>query len=301
MKNICVSHKYCYDGLASAWVFEEYFKLDRGRTTSDDVIFTTRNNEWEETHLLELIENKFDIEAIYFIDYCPTENALDALNSNNIDFKIIDHHADAKANLIKWGYEDKLTYDSEHSGCVLAWRYFFGNTRPIMPLVFSYIEKQDLWKMTRQEDQFIAEYLQFKLHKYETSEISHLLLIFDLSEARTIGSTLWFKKKNEIDFVTRKAALVDFDGKEILAVNSNTNRSEIGHVLSEKSPTGLGLVYSITAYNSVHVSVRGKGANSFCKDFGGGGHEEASGFSMELKKFMSYLESAKPYNGGVKK
>jgi oligoribonuclease NrnB/cAMP/cGMP phosphodiesterase (DHH superfamily) len=300
MRNICVTHKYCYDGLASAWVFEENFKLDRGRTTSDDVIFTTRDNEWEERHLLDLIENKFDIGTIYFIDYCPTNNALKSLVSNQIDFKILDHHADAYLRVKALGYEDKIIYDSEHSGCVLAWQYFFGNTRPIMPRVFEYIEKQDLWKMN-QQDEFQAEWLQYKIHDYETSEISHILLVYDHSDAHQIGSTLWFKKKNEIDFITRKPALIDFDGKEVLAVNSNTNRSEIGHVLSEKSPTGLGLVYSVSPYNSVHVSVRGKGANGFCKTYAGGGHEEASGFSMELKKFMSYLETAKPYKEGVKK
>jgi len=304
MQNICVTHKYCYDGLAAAWVFEEKFGYNRKRLkTSDNVIFTTRDDEWEEKNLLDLVKKRFDIETIYFLDYCPTNSAIDTLISNNMNFVVIDHHQDAYLRMKNLGHEDKMFYDPNHSGCVLAWMFFKGASSAFedrLPEVFEYIEKQDLWQM-KQQDEFIAEWIQYKITDYQTSEISHVLQVWDKSEALTTGSTLWFKKQNEIKFITRKPAIVDFDGKEVLAVNSNTNRSEIGHVLSDKSPSGLGLVYSISPYNNVHVSVRGKGANDFCKAFGGGGHEEASGFSMELEKFMSYLKMAKPYNGGIKK
>jgi len=300
MRNICVTHKYCYDGLAAAWVFEENFGYNRVRyKSSENVIFTTRDNEWEEKNLLDLVEKRFEIDNIYFLDYCPTNNAIETLILNHIDFKIIDHHEDAYKRICSLGHGDKFVYSSDMSGCVLAWKYFMKDMAK-MPEIFEYIQKQDLWQM-KQRDEYVAEWIQFKVIDYQTSEISHMLSLWNLLEALTIGSTLWFKKQNEIKFITRKPAIVDFDGKEVLAVNSNTNRSEIGHVLSDKSPSGLGLVYSISPYNNVHVSVRGKGANDFCKNYSGGGHEEASGFSMELEKFMSYLKMAKPYNGGIKK
>ena len=68
--------------------------------------------------------------------------------------------------------------------------------------------------------------------------------------------------------------------------------SDLGHELANKSGT-FGLVWSMAADRMAHCSLRSSGeydVSAIAKCFGGGGHRNAAGFSVEMGTLLEWLK-----------
>ena len=75
------------------------------------------------------------------------------------------------------------------------------------------------------------------------------------------------------------------------ATNAQQNRSFIGHELAKRATFGhpIGLVYRVSG-RQVDASIYSIGdvdVSSIARSFGGGGHRNASGFSVSLSRWLS--------------
>lgn len=76
-----------------------------------------------------------------------------------------------------------------------------------------------------------------------------------------------------------------------LAVNTNVHMSEVGHELANQSGS-YGLVWYLGSDNMAKVSLRSNGdydVSAIAKQFGGGGHKNAAGFSLPITTLLEWL------------
>lgn len=297
MKTYVVSHKACHDGLAGAWVAKKF-------DASYEVFFTSRKNEWRDDLLPLLQAGDF----VYFIDYTPDPADLERLLRTSIDFQVLDHHETDQRLVINYDkrHDGNLMsfckYDLSIAGCQVAWNHFFPGQ--MLPDMLEYISIADIYAWDKDEDpdwnHSVVQYIRTVMEPDASIEqFDQLLRDFDRAKAYTMGKMVYQRICKEVDFISKKGYLMDFDGVEVLAVNSSVYHSEIGHELAKQSPTGLGLIYTYNpVYDGVKISVRGNDtsnprANKFAENYLGGGHPNAAGFYMTIDQFDKYLKTAK--------
>ncbi|OGZ31760.1 MAG: hypothetical protein A3H02_01700 [Candidatus Niyogibacteria bacterium RIFCSPLOWO2_12_FULL_41_13] len=272
MKSIVVLyHKDCLDGFSAAWAA---YKKFNGKAKYIGV---------EHRSIPPKLENK----EIYFVDFCYKEPEMKKLLEKNQKVVVIDHHQSQKSLIKKLISEH--SYDLNHSGAVLTWKYFHPG-KPV-PKLLLYIEDNDLWK--------------FKLGK--TREIISVLALYDFNFSvwNKLEKDLENAKKRQkyigdgklllkyqakiIADIAKKAYRVVFKKHRSLAVNSSSSllHSELGNALVKKGyPIGI-VWYQIK--NRIKVSLRSDGKTDVAKlaeKYGGGGHKAAAGFSFKVgKKF----------------
>ncbi len=280
-----VSHSFCDDGLASAWVIKQAFPKIETQFSLPNV------HEWRD----------LDIKAgdlLYFTDFSPLpQHAIEFIINKGADFAVYDHHLTAQEKLNscpdKSSIEDKFHFDMAWCGAVVTWKKLFPDKE--LPELLKYIDIADLWKWDTDPDaDDICAYIRFKLRSNDIESFDILAKNFDKNVAKEKGKLLKEHCKQQIDRILNHKYILNFDGTEIAATNDSTFPSELGHLLSEVSPSKIGIAfYMLPLENMVKVSVRGTGAKAFAERFGGGGHELASAFTINLDRFVEYLKTAK--------
>lgn len=286
MRKIVVSHKACHDGLAGAWVAKQYDK-------NMEVFFSSRRHEWK--HLLDIQTGDF----VYFIDFSPRPKDLEELIGRSVECLVLDHHETDVLDFRDYdqSYGTSLMqycgFDMNNAGCIVAWNHFFpGKT---YPKLLEYIAIADLWKWRGPKDHAVVQYIRTILDPDSSiEEFDALLNSFDEDLAAQLGAVVYNRVQKEAKYMAKKFCIMDFDGTEVAAVNASLYHSEVGHELTEKSPSGIGVVYNFAPEKGfVKFSVRGDGANKLAKRYGGGGHPQAAGFDLTLAQFNKYLVTAK--------
>ena len=124
-KIVILYHKNCTDGFGAAWAGWKKFKNKAEYIAVDPQILPKKR-----------IINK----DIYILDNCYPKQILEKLKKDNKKVIVIDHHISNK-EIIK--NASAYVFNNNHSGAVLAWKYFNPNKKT--PILLRYIEDQDLW------------------------------------------------------------------------------------------------------------------------------------------------------------
>ncbi|MFN3692994.1 MAG: DHHA1 domain-containing protein [Candidatus Paceibacteria bacterium] len=225
---------------------------------------------------------------IYIVDFSFSAPLLEQLNGTNKSVVVIDHHASAESDVR--AYPQNI-FDTNHSGCVLAWKYFHPDTS--VPNVLVYVEDHDLWRFA------LIEHREFNVALHD--EVSFDFIAWDnlIEQLKD--------KNNLINFITKGSLLakfedkivqkifsyrekVMFEGIECYAINaSRYYRSILGNMLAELNQSEgrppLGIVY-YRSNGKVNISLRSKDevdVASIAQKYGGGGHTHAAG--IEAKNF----------------
>lgn len=219
---------------------------------------------------------------IYMIDFCYPAEVLKVLKEKNRRIIILDHHKSAARDILE---ADEYLFDVEHSGAVIAWKYFFGEKKKI-PLLLRYVEDNDLWS--------------FKLKKSRETFAAISVLPFDFKVWEKVVSSFENNKSYRKKFVSygenivhyqevlisrfiSRISLVRFEGYIVFALNSSFLVSELGNRLALQKPP-FSIIWAVSG-NRVNVSLRSVGGfdvSVLAKKYGGGGHPQAAGFSFEL-------------------
>jgi len=207
------------------------------------------------------------------------------------------------------GYGDatyKIILDDNKSGARLAWGYFRSRT---VPLKVRLIDDRDRWQFHYADSKAFHAGLQ--LRKPWTFDDWH-----NLNEDKVIeqGRTALAVYQQQIDDrvwvanrVTIVPGVIDSHLSYLppwlwslsnqcyvagLAVNSPIHQSEIGHELATASGT-FGLVwYYDAATGRANCSLRSNGdydVSLIAKAFGGGGHQNAAGFNIDMPTLLRWL------------
>lgn len=214
---------------------------------------------------------------------------------------VLDHHKSAEKHLKEFAEysfmgwplmkQPFVIFDNKKSGARLTYEFLWGccvlpkewNDLPIdcSPWLVNYVEDRDLWNWHLPNSRAVNAGIRMT---DLTIEAWNDLYEKGWEEAERFGSMVRKREEQIVDSHVRHAAVIDFMGYKIPAVNCSCDlTSEVGEKLAEGNPfamlffdTGTGeRVYSLRSTTGVGVDV-GEIASQFP---GGGGHKHAAGFT----------------------
>ena len=233
-------------------------------------------------------------EQVVFVDISLRNKNLRALADVADRVVVLDHHLSARDHYRSDpSIEDRMRskdhhihFDLEHSGAVLAWQHFHPDQD--VPDLLAYVEDQDLWswKLPRSEEvnAAIGSYArEFPIWEDLSQRLPESLAIE--------GEPILRAQRIEVEHSLQFAHPVTLGSLRAEAVNALYLRSAIGHELAKRKAFGqpIGLVYRFTS-TRVDISIYSIGevdVSEIAREHGGGGHRNASGFSVPLERWLA--------------
>jgi oligoribonuclease NrnB/cAMP/cGMP phosphodiesterase (DHH superfamily) len=263
MKYICIYHGNCFDGFAAAWVVHHFFAGPAADVTFFEGVYG------EPPPPVENCE-------IYLVDFSYKRPMLEALAKNNT-LIVLDHHKTAEADLEGLPFAH---FDMERSGAGLTWDWFFPNDP--RPALLNRIEDRDLWRFTLPDTRIVQAALSsypFEFQVYDE------LMRRPIESFYPEGKALERKQLRDVEQAnkTLRREMVIGGHKIPVANASYTITSDLGNLMSQGQPfaacywdTKDGRVFSLRSASD------GLDVAEIAKKYGGGGHKNASGFTMPL-------------------
>jgi len=276
MQRICFYHAGCPDGFGAAWAV--------WRAWGGDGRLVPRG------HDDSLEARRFSDDLVVFVDIAPDNDDLRALSRAGARVLVLDHHVSARDRFLsdrelteeieKEGHE--IHFDLDHSGAMLAWKHFHpGDPAPDL---LHYVEDQDLWnwKLPHSEEvnAAIGSYPR-DLDSWES------LSTRSVEELTNEGTHILRAQRIEVERALQGAHPIRIGSERAEAVNSRQLRAPIGHELAKRAAFGRawGVAYRATG-SRVDASIYSIGdldVSKVAQRYGGGGHRNASGFTVPLR------------------
>jgi hypothetical protein len=230
---------------------------------------------------------------VAYVDFAPSNDELIELAETAAQFIVLDHHISSRdrieadpavANAIA-GRGHQLVFDLEHSGAVLSWTYFCPD-EPV-PDLLRYVEDQDLWswKLPRSHE-VNAAIGSFPLDFDTWDELARC----SADDLAREGEPLVRANRTEVERALLSTASIWIEGHRFETVNAATNRSSIGHELAKRAIFGQpwGCVFRVTGdrVSATLYSIGDLDVSVLASKLGGGGHRNASGFSVPLRDWL---------------
>ena len=280
MKRTCFFHAGCPDGFGAAWAVR--------RAWGNDAEYLARGHEDP------LRPSDWGGSVIVFVDISLENRALRALGEVAAHVLVLDHHVSARDHFESDpGLENALRahghlvhFDLEQSGATLAWHHFHGDTP--LPSLLAYVEDQDLWRWKLPASEEINAAISSYPRRFEVwDELAEM----PPEELARQGAPIVQANRCEVERLLRTAHPVVLGARRVEAVNSGVLRSNVGHELAKRTTFGepWGLVYRMHG-RRVDVSlysIGGLDVSRVAKEYGGGGHRNAAGFSVSLERWLA--------------
>ena len=267
-KIVVIYHGKCPDGFGGAWAAWKKFGAKAA-------YLPARNRAAPPVEL----KNKI----IYIIDYTYDAPIVKKLIKDNVRVTAIDHHISQKEAAM---LTEKYLYDVNHSGAVLAWKYFHPLKK--VPMLLRYVEDRDLWKWKVPHSREML--MLIDIAPFDFGTWSRLAKDIDDPHARAInikkGTLLELHYRSLYEKLLPNAELVTFAGHTIYALNCPYYfADDLGHALAVKAHS-FALLWNESG-GRIRCSLRSEGkmdVAKIAKKYGGGGHKQSSGFSFPVGK-----------------
>jgi len=269
----------CPDGFGAAWAAR--------RAWGDDARYIPRS------HDDDFDPETFEDELVVFADISLANPLLRRLGEVAGELLILDHHLTARDHFAADpSIENALTakghrvhFDLEQSGAMLAWNHFHPGEPA--PDLLRYVQDQDLWTWELPGSEEINAAIGSYPRRFVDWDELAARPIESLAEE---GRPIVRANRIEVARAMAHAHPVAIGNLRIEAVNARHPRAEIGHELATRAKYGQpwGIVYRLVG-NRVDCSIYSLGecdASALATQFGGGGHRNASGFSVSLKTWL---------------
>jgi oligoribonuclease NrnB/cAMP/cGMP phosphodiesterase (DHH superfamily) len=265
-KPLCIYHGNCADGFGAAWVFKRWadreFDFHAGVYQNDPPDVTGRD--------------------VYLVDFSYKRVVVEQMRERCNRLVLIDHHKTAIDDLTPLieskAIESLVSLD--YSGAVLAWKWFHGHLDGEMPALLRHIEDRDLWRFALHRTREI----QANVFSYPYDfDVWDKLMEADPQKLADEGAAIERKHFKDIaelvKVVTREFTI---GGHTVPVANlPYTLTSDAGHMLAKGKPfagcywdTPDGRVFSLRSTDE------GLDVSDIAKQYGGGGHRNASGFRV---------------------
>ena len=279
MDRVCYFHAGCPDGFGAAWSV--------WRAWGAGARYVPRGHDSDPPRRPHVGG------TVVFVDIAPDNEYLRQLAHHAAHVVVLDHHWSAREryeadpgveNLVADGGH-RVVFDLGFSGAVLAWRYFHPE-EPVPPLL-AYVQDQDLWQWALPRSAEVNAAI--GAHERDFA-------VWDALAARTPddlakeGEPILRAQRIEVTRALTTAHVVTIGELRVEAVNALQNRSQLGHELAKRAAFGapIGLVYRVMG-RTVDASIYSIGdvdVSEIAQRYGGGGHRNASGFSVPLRRWL---------------
>jgi len=217
---------------------------------------------------------------VAILDYSFSNKVTKKLMKQAESLIVIDHH---KSNMVELHDLTNTILDLNKSGAMLAWEFFHPGKEP--PKFIQYIEDRDLWKWElpySKEFSAAFDMVPWDFDEYEKFEDDS---VFDDAVKR--GSYILAYSKTVIKKVCDKAVRRSYKDMDVMVVNSSHWISEIGANLAKDCDFAMIWYYDHDEKNyrcslrAFHDTVD---VSEIAKQFNGGGHRKAAGFTLPFTK-----------------
>ena len=301
--DLILFHYPCQDGLSSAWVAHYYLK----NKNKEHELMSVQNNPSYSEEFLDNLYKKAKDKYVAIFDFSFNLEITQKLKSISKDLIILDHHVTNSETLKDLNY---AYFDMNLSGVGLTWNYFYDEH---IPIFLQMIQDRDLWTLKLPMSKDFCDGLHNVLAGVDGIEkcfdyYDKLLDNKDIEEDLEIikyvelGKILRAKKEKMIYNIVK-------NNKKVYNYNFNNNNykvkmfncdheyaSDLGNALCKSDNCDFAVLWrydhtsekywlSLRANNKVDVS-------TICKTFGGGGHKNASGCTIDKhpnKIFNSFI------------
>lgn len=269
-----IYHDHCYDGFTAAWA--AYLALGK------DATYIPAKYGDAPPALPEAAR-------VVITDFSYPRAVLESLRQRVASLAILDHHKTAQADLE--GFPG-ATFDMDHSGAYLAWRYFHPDTE--VPLLVQYIEDRDLWRFKLPHSREISAYIQSWDYSFDVWDDFNTKI--DTSRAGYFGAVVEGKailraKEQMVKQMAHNVTFQDWDGLRVPVANAACYFSEVGEQLCIDHPDAKFSAYYFDRRDGKRQwglrSRNGFDVSAVAKKRGGGGHPGAAGFVEDLVKGTS--------------
>ncbi|KAK6148222.1 hypothetical protein DH2020_019134 [Rehmannia glutinosa] len=270
-----------------------------------------------------------EIDNVYLLDFVGPPGFVQQLSPKVGRVVVLDHHKTALemlgSGMSTSGNVTKVI-DMERSGATIAHDYFkekllsgdINSTKDgdfsefqRMRRLFEYIEDGDLWRWRLPNSKAFSSGLKdlnLEFNVTSNPSLFQQLLSLDLDSVISQGMSSLAHKQRLIDEVLEQSYEIKLGGGaygHCLAVNADSIqelRSELGHQLANKSLKlnlrGIGaVVYRVPELENDQLlkislrSIRDEDTTPISKEYGGGGHRNASSFLLNSEEFQRWKVS----------
>jgi uncharacterized protein len=266
MEKLVLSHKFCADGLASAWVL-------RKKYPKAEIQFMQYGGT-----LPDLVDRD-----VIMVDWSVKSEQMKEIIEKSRSVLVIDHHDTAEKELIQFINDDRIeiVFDMKKAGCVLAWNYYYPDKK--MPYLLSLVQDRDIWswklKETKDVSACLASYDLMDIDQFDQNMKRPLKELID--EGKPLNRVADASRKRKL---TKDVRYAMCSGYMVAVVNSTEN--ELLHDIlnsglypEAKFAIGYRDTSSLTvhSFRSIDFDV-----GQIAKNFSGGGHVHASAASNKL-------------------
>lgn len=272
-KPVIYYHHNCMDGLGS-----KYAAWLRFQDTAEYRPFSYG--------VTDILAEGVELKDVYFLDCSLPAKDVFHVCDTAARVTVIDHHISAKKSYdhIKIPNNMKCLFDMDHSGAILAWKYFFRDVKP--PHVLELIEDRDLWKFSYEETNLLYYAQQSKpsineidIHRLAKDSLSLRTI---LEEGKSVKSFVDVQIEDalphHIPITLDRYTVPAFNCMRVIAsdvLNTYLDRNkDVKFAASYQDVDGLRR-WSLRSRGDFDVSV-------IASSFGGGGHAGAAGFVTNI-------------------
>ena len=259
---IVIYHASCVDGFTAAWC--------AWRKYGDAAQYIAANYGDKPLEVLG--------EDVLILDFSYPRRHLEYMRQVANSIRVFDHHKTAEAELAGLPF---CTFDMNRSGAGLAWDELHGGDRA--PLV-DYVEDRDLWRWQLEDSRAISAWISSFKPDFAIWDFLNNSLHLKPEQARQEGSAILRALDGYVDSLSQKYAVHSIGGHAVPVINTTHATSELIGRLAELTGVSFAagwfqrqdgrFVYSLRSRGDFDVSV-------VAKQYGGGGHRNAAGFTTE--------------------
>lgn len=293
-KVVIFYHANCVDGFAAAHVIERHTLRDLAQVP---ILVPVQYGQVETPEQFGALYGDMLKDAeVFIVDFSFPPAVMDHIAKTAQKTYWLDHHKTAFESLEfdintrydAWASDNfYLTLDNSKSGAMLAWEFVQGRNA----------EAPDFIKVVDDYDRWVFQYPQTKdaqmyirSHNMDRLAFDSLMLMSMDEMAQAGGMMRQYYNAQLEAHKKRKWMDIYLRGAYGYALNADAAfSSELGHFLAEQSGT-FGAVYQVEG-TQLKFSLRSCGdydVSAIAKKFGGGGHQNAAGFTCDAEYFFAY-------------
>ncbi len=262
---VVVYHDKCPDGIAAAWAAWCVY--------GDLATYVPESYGDAPPVVADAVTG--DPRDVIVADFSYPRDKILRLHGEAKSLLVLDHHATAEEALAGLPF---CVFDASRSGAGLAWDVLAAPTRGPRPWIIDYTEDRDLWRHALPHTHEVNAWLRAQprtLHGYAVAAAT------PLEHAVAKGREILAEQRVYIEGVKARAVLAVIAGHVVPVVECGRHcASEIVGELSEGHPFAASWQ---ERDGVIHYELRsragGLAVNEVARQFGGGGHKHAAGFS----------------------
>jgi uncharacterized protein len=280
-KNIVIYHKDCADGFAAAWCFWRYCK-------ENNVLHTTEFHAASYGTPPPIVTDKL----VYLVDFSYKREIVREMAEEAFYIMVLDHHKSALEDLKGLNHPRVNLYNctTEKSGAGIAWDFLFPN-RPA-PTVLQAIQDRDLWQFKRENTKEITAAV--FAHDYDFDVYDSLMYMNYIGLYQLIDKGKWLIEKFNKDvqaLINTSVRYQEIAGYLVPMANVPAFfASEVCSILCQDYPFAAAY-YDSKMYRNFSLRSKDTGidVSEIAKQFGGGGHRNASGFKVARTHYLAQV------------